>query len=178
MIIGAVLITGGVAIGGVTGWLIEKSMLAGLPDVATQNTLGPGENITRTIMAKTGESFTVIARTPSPSHTIATIVYGPDGKIVLQSQGQEANPVLAIKDGPHVVTVRNEGSEPVTTTLLVFRVGVFSDNSVEFSPFLKQVFSFLGYIVLAGVLVLAGIIVLIIGAVKYFRERKRPAVGV
>jgi hypothetical protein len=52
MIIGAILITGGVAIGGVTGWLIEKSMLAGLPDVATQNTLGPGENITRTIMAK------------------------------------------------------------------------------------------------------------------------------
>jgi hypothetical protein len=97
---------------------------------------------------------------------------------VLQSQGQEANPVLAIKDGPHVVTVRNEGLEPVTTTLLVFRVGVFSDNSVEFSPFLKQVFSFLGYIVLAGVLVLAGIIVLIIGAVKYFRERKRPPVGV
>jgi hypothetical protein len=58
-------------------------------------------------------------------------------------------------------------------SLSVIGLGVFSDESFEFSPFLNDIFSFLGFVALSGVLFIAGIILLIIGGIKYVREKRK-----
>jgi hypothetical protein len=107
MIIGAALIVAGIALGSVSTSLIQKAALSTLPDISYKTTLPPNGNITKTVMAKVGERFTVLAGSDPPNPPITTIVSGPDGKVLLQSTGQEANQIVATENGPLVITLKN-----------------------------------------------------------------------
>lgn len=172
LMIGAGLLITGLAVGAYTTVLIQKSSLSQIPDNERQVPLQPNANYSQIVPARNGETFAIVASHQPPDVQVTAIVQDPGGRIVTQFDVAETTSQFsATTEGNHLVIIRNEGLQPVTASLSVISLGVFGDDSAEFSPFLNDAFTFLGFAALAGVLSLAGIILLIVGGIKFFRER-------
>lgn len=172
LVIGAGLLITSIVIGAYTSVLIQNSSLSQIPDNQTRVPLQPNANHTQIVPARNGETFAIVTSHQPPEVPVTGVVQDPGGRIVIQFDvAQTTSQFSAITEGNHFVIIKNEGSQPVEASLSVISLGVFGDDSAEFSPFLNDAFTFLGFAVLAGVLGLAGIILLIIGGIKFFRER-------
>ena len=178
LIIGAGLLVTGLAISGVSTFVVTKQVLEG--STLIQNAqIEPGLSYIAVLKELPASQQLVLTLNSVPSDVaLRATVTGPSGEIIAMyniTKTPFTSSVVTRQTGDQAFEVRNVGDATVTLDGAIFNSPVQGEGggvSVDQDPALQSLVTW-GIGILGGIiLVIAGVVVMIIGAVKHFRSRK------
>lgn len=178
LIIGAGLLVTGLAISGVSTFVVTKQVLEGSTLIENAQ-IEPGLSYVAVLKELPASQQLVLTLNSVPSDVVLrAIVTGPNGETLAMyniTKTPFTSSVVTKQAGDQAFEVRNVGDATVTLDGAIFNSPVQGEGggvSVDQDPALQSLVTW-GIGILGGIiLVIAGVVVMIIGAVKHFRSRK------
>ena len=165
-LIGAGLLVSGLALGAyalstISASLGENTEPRLITNFEFSMTLDPTKGSRSPVPAKSGERFAVEISHEPPEVPITARIQDSGGGIVASLDlARTLNQFAAAESGTYYLVVANNGSRPVNATVSVVSLGIPGE------------FPILGFAIVSVILVLTGIVMLIMGGIKYARERR------
>ena len=180
LIIGAGLFIAGLVVFSVTAFTVVKEVLRGSA-LINGTTLGPGEATAVVMKNVPAAQRLALALQEDPIDApLRAQITGPDGKVLtlatINATGSRYTATTTTTvAGDQTLEIKNNGTRSVSISgalvNIPFGQGQMGGSNAINTPQVQQYVA-AGIGILAGIVItIAGIVMLIIGAVKYFRER-------